>query len=323
MSPSRPDASKNVKAYKGVGHNIEIIVVRSGQAEKTVFMQFKNVEHPWDNKIIPHERIMVSPERVEYKTTINGEDWLTMLGQKSSGSWQYTVKLQGMTQEIPVSYSDKIGKDVDPQEVAAAYAEQEKNAPVVPQPEPPKRTETKVVVAETAKKQETQLLNLPEESASTAKPAKSAPAFVNTANLEDKNCEILLRMVDGIEANQDFTASEEKTFKNYFDFKLMLGNRGNVPNAVVDIKVSFFIDGKWAPGLIIPANGLPIPQNVAPGCAVVFRVTTAIQVRGLPGNNNQDRATSHPSLPDPLRIRLEFEMLRGDNNVREFEYRRK
>jgi hypothetical protein len=321
---SRPDASKNVKAYKGLGHNIEIVVVRSGQTEKTVLIQFRNIDHPWNNKIVPHERVMVSPERVEYKTQIQGDEWLTMLGQKMAGSWQYTVKLQGIAQEIAVAYADKLGKEVEPQEIAAAYTaqlEQERNAPVTPQPEASNKTESKGMQV----KPETQVLDLPETPVSSAavatvpaKAAKSAPATA-----EDKSAELLLRVIEGIEANQDFTANEDKSFKNYFDFKLMLGNRGTMANALVDVKVSFFVDGKWVTGIIVSGNGLPVPQNVATGCAVVFRVTTAIQVKGVPGTNNQERATSHSSLSDPLKIRLEFEMLRGDNIAREFEYRRK
>lgn len=351
----RSEATKYVRVYKGVQDNIRVIVVRAPQIEKNAaLLLFKNIDHPWDGCTIAHERIPTSSDKVEYKTKIEEEDWITMTGKKVGERWQYGVCLPGMTDEIPINYAEKETKEIDHQEIIDQYLKQQAahekaaqaskdSAPKAPantdkpaaEAKPVAEVQTSKPAPEPVKEQE-----IPKKAPTPPAPAKaveaSTPPVVTSVagkcqikiepelrpamlTVEDKSSEFIVRPVGKIEFEQK-SAKEENYFKQYFHLPLMAGNRGSFPNAFIDIKVLFGIEGKWVAGTLVRNEGLPIPINLPAGSAVSFTIVASLLIQGIPGNDVQSCSMLHPSLPSPFRIRLEFEPLRGDTVIRELEY---
>jgi len=149
--------------------------------------------------------------------------------------------------------------------------------------------------------------------------------FFRTTNRERPR--IVVRKTGEIRALQD--TFKREYFLNYFNIKFILTNHSLLPNALLNVKVFFWIHDKWVEGVVRdyitsqPSEVTPLPQNIPPLSTIPFNIAPAIKItEGEPGRDNKERSTSHPSLPDPLRFSLEFEMLNGKPVVEKFEYKR-
>ena len=136
----------------------------------------------------------------------------------------------------------------------------------------------------------------------------SAFVFLRTSNKERPR--ILIRQTSKIKPLQDLRKTGD-AFRNYFETTFIIANKSSLPNAILGVKSYFFIDGKWVQDDIYTSEKTPLPQNIQPLCTVPFEIGAVKWVKGEPGKDNYERAQAHPSLPDTLKIRLEFEMLSG------------
>ena len=163
------------------------------------------------------------------------------------------------------------------------------------------------------------LMNILSLSGSGVAALLSAFIFFRTSNKERPR--ILVRQTSKVVPSQDVWKTGD-VFRNYFETTFIIANQSSLPNALLGVRSFFFIDGKWVEDDIMTSEKTPIPQNIQPLCTVPLNISAVKWINGEPGKDNAERAESHPSLPDNLKIRLEFEMLSGKPRTIEMEYKR-
>lgn len=149
------------------------------------------------------------------------------------------------------------------------------------------------------------------------KPHEILAEYLDPAANSARSKGFVVMLGGAIQAVQPVSSND--TFPNYFDFDLIFGNRGGA-NAILHVRPWFWIGDAWKEGAII--NGT-LPAQLAASTAVRFTLRTYTYVKGESGKTSSERNLSHYSLPDPLRIRLDFVMLSGDLLTQEFTYKRK
>lgn len=163
------------------------------------------------------------------------------------------------------------------------------------------------------------LMNILSLSGSIVAAVLSMFIFFRTSNKERPR--VLIRQTSKVQPAQDVWKTGE-VFRNYFETSFIIANQSSLPNALLGVKSFFHIDGKWVEDDIMTAEKTPLPQNIQPLCTIPFQISAVKWIKGEPGKDNAERAESHPSLPDTLKIRLQFEMLSGKPVNIDMEYRR-
>jgi hypothetical protein len=159
-------------------------------------------------------------------------------------------------------------------------------------------------------------LHYDESLSRQSKPFEILQEYLNPAACAVRALGFVVMLGNAIQVVQPISSAE--VFPNYFDFDLIVGNRGT-GSAILHVRPYFWVNDTWQEGAIV--NSLPI--NLPGTAAIRCNVRTYIQVRGESGKTSNERNVSHSSLPDPLRIRLDFMLLSGDTLTQEFVYKRK
>ncbi|WP_372370549.1 hypothetical protein [Candidatus Uabimicrobium sp. HlEnr_7] len=164
------------------------------------------------------------------------------------------------------------------------------------------------------------LMNVMSLSGSIVAAILSMFIFFRTSNKERPR--VLIRQTSKVVPAQDVWKTGD-VFRNYFETSFIIANQSSLPNALLGVKSFFHIDGKWVEDDIMTSEKTSLPQNIQPLCTIPFEISAVKWIKGEPGKDNAERAQAHPSLPDTVKIKLQFEMLSGKPVDIMMEYKRK
>jgi hypothetical protein len=125
----RPPVAAYAKVYRGSEGMVMSLLGIGKPEDEEYLLQYAGINHNWDLKIFKVKKVP-SGTGHNYRMTVNGRDYDTVVERSGWGGMRYQVYIPKGADGLDVIYDDSYSKQIQPQHYLTDYLQQESGTAV-------------------------------------------------------------------------------------------------------------------------------------------------------------------------------------------------